>query len=150
MDMGFISEVILPIVFVIVGIVLIVALVEVIKTLRKARETVDNVEKQILPVVADVKEMTESLKPAVDKVCGGFYKLSAFIRCARVGLCCRISCGKHSRNHLSRSHRADPADLCELCACDAVQAKYGEDHSIALIFKNSVNIKLQGFHLFIS
>lgn len=68
MDMAFLTDVVLPVVFAVVGVALIWALVELVITLRRARKTVETVEEQTLPILNDVKDMTESLKPAVDKV----------------------------------------------------------------------------------
>ena len=68
MDMEFVSAVVLPIVYVIVGIALVWALVELVLFLRRLGKTVSSVEEQVTPILADAKEMTESLKPAVDKV----------------------------------------------------------------------------------
>lgn len=68
MDSTFIQQVALPIVYVVVGIALIWALVELIIFLRSTRKTVSDLEGEIRPVISDVKEMTESLKPAIDKM----------------------------------------------------------------------------------
>lgn len=68
MDSAFIQQVLLPIVYVVVGGALIWALVEAILFMRSTRKTVDALEAEIRPVISDVKEMTASLKPAVDKV----------------------------------------------------------------------------------
>ncbi len=68
MDMAFVQQVILPIVYVVVGVALVWALVELVLFLRKTRKTVDTLEGEIRPVISDVKEMTESLKPAIDKM----------------------------------------------------------------------------------
>ena len=68
MDAAFIQQVVLPIVYVVVGIVLVWALVELVIFLRSTRKTVSTLEEEIRPVISDVKEMTESLKPAVDKM----------------------------------------------------------------------------------
>ena len=68
MDAAFIQQVVLPIVYVVVGIVLVWALVELVIFLRSTRKTMSTLEEEIRPVISDVKEMTESLKPAVDKM----------------------------------------------------------------------------------
>ena len=68
MNMMFIQEVVLPIVYVIVGVALIWALVELIRFLRKTSKTVADVEEQVTPLIKDAKEMTENLKPAVEKI----------------------------------------------------------------------------------
>lgn len=73
MDVGFISEVILPVVFVIVGIALVWAIVELVLVLRRTRKTVETLETSVKPIIddvqkvaADAKEMTASIKPAID------------------------------------------------------------------------------------
>ena len=75
MDAGFISEVILPVVFVIVGIALVWAIVELVLVLRRTRKTVETLETSVKPIIddvqkvaADAKEMTASIKPAIDRV----------------------------------------------------------------------------------
>ena len=68
MDASFIQQVILPVVFAVVGIELICALIELIRFLRKARETVDTLEGEVRPVISDVKEIVENLKPASEKI----------------------------------------------------------------------------------
>lgn len=68
MDMSVISEVVLPVVFVVVGIALIWLLVELVMFLRHTRSTIDAMEAQVTPLLKDAKEITESIKPAVDKV----------------------------------------------------------------------------------
>ena len=68
MDMMFIQEVVLPIVYIVVGIALIWALVELILFLRKTSQTVSSVEEQVTPLIKDAQEMAENLKPAVEKV----------------------------------------------------------------------------------
>lgn len=68
MDTAMISDVVLPLVFVAVGIALIWLVVELVMFLRRTRSTVDALEAQIAPILEDVKEITESVKPAADKV----------------------------------------------------------------------------------
>ena len=68
MDASVISGVILPIVFIVVGVALVWALVELIKVLRRTRTTVETMEAEITPILKDVREITESVKPAADKV----------------------------------------------------------------------------------
>lgn len=70
MDVGFISEVILPVVFAIVGIALVWAIVELVLVLRRTRKTVETLETSVKPIIddvqkvaADAKEMTASIKP---------------------------------------------------------------------------------------
>lgn len=68
MDASIISGVILPIVFIVVGIALVWALVELVMVLRRTRATVETMEAEITPILKDVREITESVKPAADKV----------------------------------------------------------------------------------
>ncbi len=75
MDASFVSEVIPPMIFVVVGVALVWALVELILVLRKARQTVETIEGDVRPILEDVKkiasdakDMTESVKPAIDRV----------------------------------------------------------------------------------
>lgn len=68
MDASVLSGVVLPIVFIAVGIALVWALVELIKVLRRTRTTVETMEAEITPILKDVREITESIKPAADKV----------------------------------------------------------------------------------
>lgn len=68
MDASVISGVVLPIVFIVVGVALVWALVELIMVLRRTRTTVEAMEAEITPILKDVREITESVKPAADKV----------------------------------------------------------------------------------
>lgn len=68
MDTSVISGVVLPIVFIVVGVALVWALVELIMVLRRTRTTVETMEAEITPILKDVREITESVKPAADKV----------------------------------------------------------------------------------
>ena len=68
MDASVISGVVLPIVFIVVGVALVWALVELIMVLRRTRTTVETMEAEITPILKDVREITESVKPAADKV----------------------------------------------------------------------------------
>lgn len=65
------SEV-LHIVLIVAGIVALAALiwllVELVMTVRKARDTVDAVQKQLEPTLANVEELTEGCKPIISKV----------------------------------------------------------------------------------
>ena len=66
MDASVISGVILPIVFIVVGVALVWALVELIKVLRCTRTTVETMEAEITPILKDVRENTERVSLAVD------------------------------------------------------------------------------------
>jgi uncharacterized protein YoxC len=67
-DGSVISGVVLPIVFALVGAALVWLVIELVMTVRKARTTIDNLEKQVTPVIEDAKKMTEDLKPAIERV----------------------------------------------------------------------------------
>ena len=68
METEFISSVVLPVVFIVVGIALVWALVELIMFMRRTSKTIANIEDQVQPILADAKDITESLKPAVDRI----------------------------------------------------------------------------------
>ena len=68
METEFISSVVLPVVFIVVGIALVWALVELIMFMRRTSKTIANIEDQVHPILADAKDITESLKPAVDRI----------------------------------------------------------------------------------
>lgn len=59
---------ILTVVFICVGIALIVFLIELVRTVRSARTTIDNVQKQLEPMLAHVEQITNEIKPAIAKV----------------------------------------------------------------------------------
>lgn len=58
---------ILPIVYIVVGVALVWFVVELALTIRKARSTVDDVQKQIAPTLANVEQLTEDAKPLVER-----------------------------------------------------------------------------------
>lgn len=64
MDINSVLNIILPIVFILVGIALIVFLVELIKTLKTARGTIDNLE----PTLKNVEDITTNIQPTLAKV----------------------------------------------------------------------------------
>ena len=64
MDINGVVNLILPIVFSLVGVALIVLLVELIKMMKVARQKVEDLG----PTLKNVEEMTESVKPAVAKI----------------------------------------------------------------------------------
>ena len=68
METEFISSVVLPVVFIVVGIALVWALVELIMFMRRTSKTIANIEDQVQPILADAKDISESLKPAVDRI----------------------------------------------------------------------------------
>ncbi|TJW12286.1 DUF948 domain-containing protein [Parvibacter caecicola] len=61
-------DILLPIVFALVGIALIWFVVELAMLVRKARGTVTNVEKDLLPTLANVNKISESVVPVTAKV----------------------------------------------------------------------------------
>ncbi len=75
MDASLISGVILPVIFVVVGISLVWMLVELVLVLRRTRKTVEVIENDMRPILqdakqvaSDAKEMTAAIKPAIDRV----------------------------------------------------------------------------------
>lgn len=68
MDMTVLSDIVLPIVFIVVGVLLAWLIVEAVKFLRRTAAAVEAMRAQVTPLVEDARAMTESLKPAVDKV----------------------------------------------------------------------------------
>ena len=68
MDFFEIVNLVLPVVYVVVGIALIWFVVELVVTVRKTRETVTSVQKQIEPTLEHVEKITASLEPVCDKV----------------------------------------------------------------------------------
>lgn len=68
MDATSIVNLVLPIVFVLVGVVLIWFLVELVRTVRSARRFVVDVQKQITPTLDHVQKITDDLQPAVAKI----------------------------------------------------------------------------------
>lgn len=68
MEVGEVMGVVLPIVYVVVGIALVWFVVELVLTVRKTRSTVEDMKKQIDPTLESVQRMTKSLEPVVDKV----------------------------------------------------------------------------------
>ncbi len=61
-------DILLPIVFALVGIALIWFVVELAMLVRKARGTVADVEKDLLPTLANVNKITEGVVPVTAKV----------------------------------------------------------------------------------
>ncbi len=59
---------ILPIVYIVVGVALIWFVVELILTIRRARGMADEVQKQIEPTLDNVQQLTEDVKPLVERV----------------------------------------------------------------------------------
>ena len=68
MEFSEIINMVLPVVYVVVGIALVWVLVEVVMTLRKARGTVDAIQKQVEPTRANVERITTELEPVVANV----------------------------------------------------------------------------------
>lgn len=68
MDIGGVLGIILPIVYIIVGIALVWFVIELAITLRRTRSTVDSVHKQIEPTLDHVNAITRSMEPVVAKV----------------------------------------------------------------------------------
>jgi uncharacterized protein YoxC len=68
MDATSIVNLVLPIVFVLVGVVLVWFLIELVRTVRSARRFVLDVQKQITPTLDHVQKITDDLQPAVAKI----------------------------------------------------------------------------------
>lgn len=58
----------LPFVFTLVGVALVWFIVELALTVRKGRTTIDELKKEIDPIIANANDLTDSVKPAVAKV----------------------------------------------------------------------------------
>ncbi|WP_165062789.1 DUF948 domain-containing protein [Adlercreutzia sp. ZJ154] len=63
-----ILNMILPIVYIVVGVALIWFVVELALTIRKTRSTVEDMQKQIEPTLANVEQLTSDAKPLVERV----------------------------------------------------------------------------------
>lgn len=68
MDATSVLNIVLPIVFIIVGIVLIWLLVELAKTVKTTRQAVDDLQTKVVPTLEHVDKITNDLQPAVTKV----------------------------------------------------------------------------------
>ena len=68
MDIGAILGIVLPIVYIIVGVALVWFVIELALTARRTRTTVDTVHEQIEPTLEHVNEITKSIEPVVAKV----------------------------------------------------------------------------------
>lgn len=68
MDIGSVLGIVLPIVYIIVGVALVWFVVELALTIRRTRTTVDSVHEQIEPTLDHVNEITKSIEPVVAKV----------------------------------------------------------------------------------
>lgn len=68
MDASQIMNILLPGVFVLVGVALIWFVVELAKTVKSTRQTVDELQKQITPTLEHVEQITNDLQPAVAKI----------------------------------------------------------------------------------
>ena len=67
MDIYAVLNIILPIVLIAIGIALVVFIIELIKMVKVTRGMVSDMKVQLDPTMANIKEMTDSLKPAVEK-----------------------------------------------------------------------------------
>lgn len=63
-----IINMILPIVYIVVGAALVWFIVELVLTIRRTRSMVDDVQKQIEPTLDNVQQLTEDAKPLVERV----------------------------------------------------------------------------------
>lgn len=67
MDIYAVLNVLLPIVLIAIGIALVVFIVELIKMVKVTRTTITDVKVHLDPTMANIEEITESIKPAVAK-----------------------------------------------------------------------------------
>ena len=68
MDFGQILNILLPIVYIVVGVALVWFVVELALTFRKTRQTVTEVQKQLAPTLDHVERITAQLEPVSAKV----------------------------------------------------------------------------------
>lgn len=68
MDINEIIGIILPIVFIGVGIALIVFIIELVKLLKNVNTTVTDITKRVDPLLENVETMTKDIQPAITKV----------------------------------------------------------------------------------
>lgn len=68
MDFGDILGVVLPVVYVVVGIALVWFVVELVITVRKTRGAVDEMKQQLDPTLESMQRISKSLEPVADKV----------------------------------------------------------------------------------
>ena len=68
MDFGQILNILLPIVYIVVGVALVWFVVELALTFRKTRQTVTEVQKQLAPTLDHVEKITAQLEPVSAKV----------------------------------------------------------------------------------
>ena len=68
MDFGSVMNIILPIVYGVVGLALIWFVIELVMTVRKARNTVTDVQKQLEPTLDSVQKITARIEPVTKKV----------------------------------------------------------------------------------
>ncbi len=67
MDIGSILGIVLPIVYIVVGVVLVWFVIELALTIRRTRSTVDSVHEQIGPTIEHVNEIAKGIEPVVAK-----------------------------------------------------------------------------------
>lgn len=68
MDIGSVLAIVLPIVYIIVGVALVWFVVELALTIRRTRTTVSSVHEQIEPTLDHVNTITKSIEPVAAKV----------------------------------------------------------------------------------
>lgn len=68
MDINGVLNIILPIVFIAVGVALVVFVIELIKMVKNANATIADIKKQVDPLLANVENITNDIKPAIAKV----------------------------------------------------------------------------------
>lgn len=68
MDVGSVLNMVLVAVFIVVGIALVFFVLELIKVLKTTRETISHLDEQLSPTMANVKQITADIEPAMLKV----------------------------------------------------------------------------------
>lgn len=68
MEASAVVQIILLIVFIIVGLALIWFLVELVRTVKTARKAVEDIQAQVTPTLEHVEKITEDIKPAIAKI----------------------------------------------------------------------------------
>lgn len=68
MEINEVLNIILPIVFIVVGIALVIFIIELIKTMKLAQTTIADVKTQLDPTLENVKRITDEVQPVIKKV----------------------------------------------------------------------------------
>lgn len=68
MEVSAVLNILLPAVFIVVGVALIWFLVELVRTLKTTRKTVEDLHAQVTPTLEQVQKITEDIQPAIAKI----------------------------------------------------------------------------------